>query len=58
MVESWLVLEKDPNTNKIVFNGKFDSYAEAKNMYEQLKNLNEESVVSIEKVSKTFLVEG
>lgn len=56
-VNTWLVEEIIPETNKISYSKSFESYDEAHAMYEYLKNKKSNTVLSMNKQIKRLLVE-
>jgi L-rhamnose isomerase len=55
-IETWIVEETD-TSGKTVFSQPFDSYIEAKEIYEDLKNKSSDNCISMTRQTKKLLVE-
>lgn len=57
-VVKWLVEEKENGSNNVIYSQEFNSYDEAVEVYNDLKEKREDTMISIERSDKKLLLEG
>lgn len=57
-VVKWLVEEKENETGNVTYSQEFNSFDEAVEVYNDLKNKRDDTLLTIEKSEKKLLLEG
>lgn len=57
-VVKWLVEEKENGSDTVIYSQEFNSFDEAVEVYNDLKEKREDTTISIERSDKKLLLEG